>query len=521
MTGDSCSIPLPWKSTSAANPAVRNQIRILGHQDLAEECFTWERERARLLKGHGLGGYVSRRLRVLVLSYYYPPAGGPAVQRVEKLLRYLPEEVDATVIAATVADYQSPSPLGMPLDATRFHTSKNVCRVPAGCPYRLWQLLPKLRLFGAIQWCYVPDVARRWARTAVRLADELHRAEPFDVIFSTAPPFSVALAGRDCAQRLRIPWVCDLRDLWTGYLRGAWPSRWHHRYEFALEKSVLAQATTTVMVTPGSREWMLRAHSFLSPDRIESVTNGYDASDFSSDAKTAEDRFVIVYTGVFCGPEESGGSFRRFVQGRSFRLRPVDLDTDSPIVLIRAMELLNDPRVEFRHLGPTGGEILRLFATSSVRSQIKASGYHDHRNALAELTRSDAAYLCLTTIIGEPRNEQVPQKTFEYLGSRKPVIAPIQDGDAKDFLVRAETGICTRPDDASALAKALRSLVEAKFSGRPLVFPREDFIQRFEWNRLAEKLFQILDRAASPRHGASAVSETGSLLKAGGLTTDH
>ncbi len=440
---------------------------------------------------------MSRRLRLLVLSYYYPPAGGPAVQRVEKLVRYLPEEVDATVIAATVADYQAPSPLGMPLDASRFHTERSVRRVPAGCPYRLWQLLPKLRLFGAIRWCYVPDVARRWARAAGRLAEDLHRAEPFDVIFSTAPPFSVALAGRDCAQRLRIPWVCDLRDLWTGYLRGAWPSRWHHRYELALEKSVLAQATTTVMVTPGSREWMLRAHSFLSSDRIESVTNGYDASDFSNDARTTEDRFVIVYTGVFCGPEQPGGGFRRFVQGRSFRFRRVDLDTDSPIVLIRAMELLNDPRVEFRHLGPAGGEILHLFETSSVRSQIKVSGYHDHSNALAELMRSDAAYLCLTTIVGEPRNEQVPQKTFEYLGSRKPVLAPVQDGDAKALLMQAGTGLWTPPNDASALASVIKTLVEAKFAGKPLVFPRENFIRCYEWSRLAGRLFEIIDRAAS------------------------
>lgn len=440
---------------------------------------------------------MSRRLRLLLLSYYYPPAGGPAVQRVEKLLRYLPPDVDATLITATVPDYQAFSPLRMPLDASRFRTDKNIFRVPAGCPYRFWRLLARLRLFGAVRWCYLPDVARHWARSAVRLAGELHRVEPFDVVFSTAPPFSVALAGQDCAQRLGLPWVCDLRDLWTGYLRGAWPTGIHHRHELALERSVLSHATTTVMVTPGSRDWMLRAHSFLSPDQIECVTNGYDAAEFSSHARVAEDRFIIVYTGVFCGPEGAGDGFRRFVQGRTFRSRRVNLDTDSPIVLVRAMELLNDPRLEFRHLGPLDSENLRLFETSAVRNQIRVSGYQDHRDALGELMHSDAAYLCLTTILGEPRNEQAPQKTFEYLGARKPVIAPIQDGDAKDVLLQAGTGICTPPMDANALAAALQAMVKAKFAGKPLVVPREEFIRRYEWGRLAGRLFEIIERAAS------------------------
>jgi len=45
--------------------------------------------------------------------------------------------------------------------------------------------------------------------------------------------------------------------------------------------------------------------------------------------------------------------------------------------------------------------------------------------------------------------------------------------------------------------KALRALVRANIQGRPAVSPREDFIRRFEWSQLADRLLGILDQAAS------------------------
>jgi len=220
----------------------------------------------------------------------------------------------------------------------------------------------------------------------------------------------------------------------------------------------------------------------------------------------AADRFVIVHTGSFCGPLPKEGRLRRLTRGRSFDVRHVDRSTHSPTILLRAMELLADRRVEFRHLGPIDCENQRLFETSPVRNQVRALGYRDHRETLAELMCADAAYLCLATC-EEARNELIPQKTFDYLGSRKPVLAPIQDGDAKDHLLEARTGIVTSPYDAEALCGALRDLVEAKFARRPLVFPREDFIRRFEWSRLGDKLFGIIERAAA-RQRPKLVSAT-------------
>lgn len=449
---------------------------------------------------------MTRRLRLLFLSYFSPPAGGPGAQRPEMLLRYLPPEVDAVVITAALEDYTAMSPLRMPLDASRFPKEDGLFRVPAGCPYWLFRTLPKLRLYGAIKWLYVPDVARSWAPRAVALAETLHRQQPFDVVFSTAPPFSVALAGRDCARRLRIPWVCDLQDLWTGYLLGAWPSRWHYRHEAALEETIAAEATTTVMLTPSSREWMLRNHPSLDPERVECVTNGYDPADFPAESGAVERTFTIVHTGAFCGSLEPEGKLRRAVQGRAFQVRRGDRSAHSPAVLVRAMELLADRRVEFRHIGPMDSVNQRLFENSSVRDQIRAVGYLDHRDTLAELMRADAAYLCLATALGETRNELVPQKTFEYLASRKPILAPIQEGDATDYVRDAGTGICTAPGDFQALASVLKELVEAKFAHRTLVFPREELIRRFEWTCLAGKLVQIIDRVASARTVSCSVA---------------
>jgi glycosyltransferase involved in cell wall biosynthesis len=442
---------------------------------------------------------MNRPLRVLLLSYYSPPGGGPAVQRLEMLLRHLPPEVEATILTATSEDYEAFSPLRMPLDPSRVAPEGRTVRLPARLPENWFRLLATCRLYGAVRWFGVPDVARGWAARAVEHAARLHREQPFDVLFSTAPPFSVALAGRDAARRLNLPWVSDLRDLWTAYLLGSWPSRAHFERERDLEREVLAEATISVLVTPGSREAMLDRYPALDPARVESVTNGYLASDLPLSATPASDKFVIVHTGVFCGPAAPAGPLRRWIQGRAFEPRPVDRSTHSPAALVQALERRRDPRVEFRHLGPLDAANQHLFDSSPARDQIRVLGYQNHRETLAELAAADASYLCLATRRDAPRNELVPQKTYEYLGVGRPVLAPIQDGDAKDFLRGAGLGVCTPPSDGAALADALAPLVDAKFHGRAPVAPHEDFIRRFEWRGLAARLWQILERAASRR----------------------
>lgn len=441
---------------------------------------------------------MSRPLRLLLISYYYPPAGGPGVQRVEMLLRHLPPEVDATVLTATVEDYQAYSPLGTPLDERRFQAVQGVHRISSSVPEGLFRVLVSCHLLGAARWMFVPDVAGKWRRRVVETAARLHRQNPFDVIFSTAPPFSAALAGRDCARRLGLPWVSDLRDLWTGYLLGSWPTRFHYRREQILERSILKEAATTVMVTPGSREWILRQHPFLAPERITCVTNGYLASEFPPSASPAPGALVVVHTGSLFDSRDAGGPLRRLARGRSFSPRRVDTAAHSLVPLLAAMEQLADPRVELRHIGPPpdSGSQARL-ASSPVRGQVRLLGYRPHAETVAELVQADAAYLCLANVRDEPRNELVPQKTYEYLGARCPVLAPIQDGDARDFLEQAGTGCCTPPYDTAALADALRVLLRAKLEGRPAVNPREDFIRRFEWSQLAGRLLGIIDQAAS------------------------
>jgi glycosyltransferase involved in cell wall biosynthesis len=167
--------------------------------------------------------------------------------------------------------------------------------------------------------------------------------------------------------------------------------------------------------------------------------------------------------------------------------------------LVEALERLRDPRVEFRHLGPLDAANQHLFEASPARHQIQVLGYRSHRETLAELAAADASYLCLATRRDAARNELVPQKTYEYLGVGRPVLAPIQEGDAKDFLLAAGLGVCTPPADGATLAAALVPLVDAKFHGRPPAAPREDFIRSFEWRSLAGRLWEILDRAASTR----------------------
>ncbi len=176
--------------------------------------------------GHGPGTCVagngrhvrSPAVKVLLVSLYFPPAGGGGVQRPLKFATHLPALGIETHVLAPDDPKWIHSDAGLPLPTQAWvHRARYVG--PKG-------RLPAEELHGATgvdlavrqaRSCsgaglLVPDENVSWNLTAIPAAIKLVRSEGIDVVITTSPPGSVHLVGAAAKRATGVRWVADLRD---------------------------------------------------------------------------------------------------------------------------------------------------------------------------------------------------------------------------------------------------------------------------------------------------------------------
>ena len=180
--------------------------------------------------------------------------------------------------------------------------------------------------------------------------------------------------------------------------------------------------------------------------------------------------------------------------------RHFDTVTHSPKFLLDAMSALLSERPELRgkiklvHIGPYSEANEQYVRDLGIHDVIEARGYVPHSEAVRLLHEVDALFFCLADSPEKAdRNDCVPQKVFEYLGSRQPVLALAPEGDARDYLNQAGTAVLCSPRDIPAIKIALIYFIE----GKVRTTCNEEFIQSFERRRRTQELAEIFNRTLS------------------------
>ena len=445
-------------------------------------------------------------MKLLLVSYHYPPMGGAGVQRALKFSKYLGDfGVHTTVLAAHDPGYlQDESlladipgdvrvlriahrPLLQRVLAWRTRAGNGTAPAAPGVPRMPSPAgpdvgTPRHRLRDAVLGAYAsvhfPDDKATWARRAHAPALALLRAERFDLVFSTAPPMSAhALASR-LARQAGLPWVADYRDLWTenpGYAAPAWRRAFDRRTEAAW----LQQAAGVVTVTPS---WQRMLAARLGPGRaVAFIPNGYDEADFTVlGPPRRDDRvFRLVHTGAFYGPRDPG----TLLDALAMYLR------DAPATA-RPLRL--------RLVGPMGSrfaERLRAFE-SQHPGVVEQRPYVPHHEALVEMMAADALLLVVGAGDGSRGRDVVagtlPGKIFEYLRAARPLLLLGDEaGDAATMLRQHGHGWVADETQPAAIAAALRQMMQV---ARAPATTRAASVAAFERRALAGELAQFLQR---------------------------
>ena len=433
-------------------------------------------------------------MKVLIVTYYFPPSGGAGVQRALKFVKYLREfGWEPVVLTAHDADYPAVDeslalqiPKGTPIYRAKivepYRWYRKFTGRPAGEATDIATLSLDERQKTKIserlaEWVraalFVPDARIGWLPFAVRMGRKILAREHIDVIFSTAPPYTTHLIGLHLHRAGKIPWVADFRDSWIGWLSAPqWRPALSRLIERRMERAVLREADQLIAVSRGVQDDLLSRHPQHRDQRWEWLPNGFDAQDFSVTPKPRSGKMTITYTGSLYGHR-------------------------NPEYLLRALENILCDRPEIaqkilvRLVGRVADSIQKRIAHSPAANLFEIIPYVPHHESLAYLLAGD---ISLLIIDDAPENKGIlTGKLFEYIGAGHPIFALAPEGEAADLIRTHQLGVVAPPKDTTMIAAELLALLETLHHPQSKSVPRP-VIEKFERRELTRQLAAIFDR---------------------------
>src|SRR5688572_9411520 len=238
-------------------------------------------------------------VKVLLVTFYFPPAGGAGVPRLLKLAEHLPElGIETHVLAPDDPKWLHVDEALQPPPAAIVHRAKNLgprSRRPAedlAAAHGLGRLGLRAQLL--FRGLLVPDASVVWAMTAAPAAARLVRKEGIDVVVTTSPPGSVHLVASFVRRFTQARWVADLRDSIASH-----PHRRRQvRGEAALARHVAHRADAIVAASDAIAAEM---QTLGPPRRLQVIANGCDFEDFDGLEYRPGERLRVTHAGSFFG----------------------------------------------------------------------------------------------------------------------------------------------------------------------------------------------------------------------------
>jgi len=422
--------------------------------------------------------------KVLVIAYYFPPMGFSGVQRTLKFVKYMRRyNWEPTVLTTEATGYYAHD---LSLLKEVEENNINVVRVSGKDINSLLankgtMKMPKewvRKLLSRISsTVFIPDNKIGWANKAIEKARELLKNENFDVIFVSGPPFSTVNMAVELKKEFDIPLVVDYRDLWYGYQFAFYPTPVHRYLHKKMEYRALKKADKITCTNRKMKEKLINFYQFLSFEDIVIVTHGFDPDDFLKVKieQKKSNKMYLTYS----------GSFYEYITPKYFLQAFKEISLERPEIAAN---------IELHFVGYLRSENMKLIRKLKLQEFIKTYGYLDHQEALSKTMMADVLWF----MVGNGRNADTISsgKLYEYIGTKKPIIACVPDGALKQSAQEYGASFITAPDNITEIKNAIIKSYEL-YRTNSFPQPNVDFIEKHRRDLLTEQLvkqFQFLIR---------------------------
>jgi len=364
--------------------------------------------------------------KVLIITYYWPPAGGPGVQRWLKLSNYLLENNVKPII------YAPSNPKYPSIDESLLkdvNSEIEVIKQPIFEPFG--NLFSKIRKKGIPKQkdqsifdkfliyvrgnLFIPDSRIFWVNSSVDFLSKYILENNIESIITTGPPHSLHLIGLKLKSILNISWYADFRDPWTkiNYHKELKLSLRSKKKHLELESKVL-NSCDRIIVTSNK---LLKEYNKIAKTPISLITNGFDYQKLQLEL---DEEFSITHIG---------------------RLLP----ERNPKILWNALKELciinknfkNNLKINF--IGNVSENLRNEMKTNDLENSVVYHNYIKYNDTIPYLIKSQI--LLLIESDDKESSYAIPAKIFEYINSGRPIIAiGPKDSEIKQIIEETKSG---------------------------------------------------------------------------------
>lgn len=424
--------------------------------------------------------------KLLIITYYWPPAGGPGVQRWLKFVKYLPDfgvqpivyipenptyPITDEGLLKEVSDKAIilKNKIFEPYQLASIFSKKQTQKISSGIipAAKKQSFLEKLLLWvrGNL---FIPDARKYWVNPSVAYLKNYIQENNIDTIVTSGPPHSLHLIGLKLKEQLNIKWLADFRDPWTtiGYHKALKLSTYANKKHKLLESKVLNTADTIIVTSKTTKtEFQL-----ITSKPIEVITNGYDIENIPR--QTMDEKFTISHIGSF-------------------------LSNRNPKIFWEVLqELVSEneafaAQFQLKLIGKVSQEILYSISQYQLDAYSNNLGYVSHLVAIEHQRKSQV--VLLIEIDSEETKSIIPGKLFEYMVSERPIIAiGPKDSDFSEIITSTNTGEFFNYSEKDRLKKTILSYFELFLENKLQVYPIG--LEQYSRKSLTEKLVKILSK---------------------------
>lgn len=427
--------------------------------------------------------------KILIITYYWPPAGGPGVQRWLKFTKYLPEFGYETYV------YIPENPSYPILDDTLakdVNPKVKLIKNKIWEPYQLAEklnpknkaykgghfekkenqsLLSKLSVFVRGNF-FIPDARKFWVNPSAEYLKDFLQKENIDTIVTSGPPHSLHLIGLKLKKQLpNIKWLADFRDPWTqiSYHKELKLTSWAAKKHENLEREVMQKADVILATSYADGENFKK----IGAKCVEVITNGFE--EVKQQTEKDQKYFHLTYSG-----------------GLEILRNPASLWKALSEIIAENQSFKEDFKLDF--YGSLADDVKQTIIDQGLENNLIVHGYVSHQESLNAINAANI--LLLTNFDNQASKGIIPGKLFEYMATGNPILAiGPTDADVEKILQKTEAGNYFMPQQVEEMKGFILSVYK-----QWLVNPNQKFetnkkeVQQFNRKNLTSKLVEVMNR---------------------------
>ncbi len=380
-------------------------------------------------------------MRILLLSFYYPPDIGPGSLRaksiVESLINEGPSDLKVDVITTMPNRYHS-----LNLSALQYEDTSKVSINRIDLPKHKSGMFDQAKAFILFSF----------------MVRKLIKKKNWDIVIATSSRLMTASLGTWVAKQTNSKIYLDVRDLFTDTISNIFAKKYLYILMpllYKLEKWTFQSADKLNVVSAGFLDYI----KIIAPNLSTSTyTNGVDEMFLKKNdlIKKIKPKPLILYTG-------------NIGEGQGLHK-----------IIPKAANELKD--IQFRLIG--NGSARKLLTDNylfKLQNNIEILQPVLRKELINEYQNADILFLHLNNY--KAFHKVLPSKIFEYAATGKPILAGVS-GYAAEFLNNQVKGVeVFNPCDTKSMQLGLQKLLNG-----PKIIDRKDFCSRYSRMKVMKKL---------------------------------